>query len=194
MAFFRKRPFLSLYSKFSILNSSGFTILELLVVVGLSMFLMGTTIAYNRSLERHLILFQEQARVVGVIQKAKSLTLGAYGVVGQVICGYGVAFSLDGNMRLFRDLPSGPDCSTANGIFAGAGTSEEIEVVKVDTVAVRFRPLPLSQIFFVPPQPRVTILDPVGTSIPDALIEIETIDGVGVSGVRLNDLGQIAME
>ncbi|MEK7464328.1 MAG: prepilin-type N-terminal cleavage/methylation domain-containing protein, partial [Patescibacteria group bacterium] len=62
-------------SKFYILNSNrdGFSIVELMVVVAITMLLSGFALSYNKSGLRQIALSRDQSVVVGALQRAKSL-------------------------------------------------------------------------------------------------------------------------
>lgn len=177
----------------------AFTVLEVLVVVGLTVILMGVLVGYNRSIERHLILFQEQAKVLGILQKAKSLALGAYAPPGVVVCAYGVFFSpSEHKMILFQDLPS-PNCKETGTDykFTASNPSEIMEEVRLDAVAVRFSALlPISQVVYIPPYPTVKIWDVAAANgdLVSELITIELLDGSASRSVRVTDFGQISAE
>lgn len=90
---------------------NGFTLVETLVVVAITLFLSGMLLTYNRSTDNQVVLAAEQARVVGVLVRAKSFALQKSVRVGSVeACGFGVYFTKPGTLTLFGDIPTGGNC------------------------------------------------------------------------------------
>lgn len=120
-------------------SRSGFTLIETIVVLAIGVFLFGLTIAYNRSSNDQLLVFTEQARIVGFLNRAKSFALEKRTGLAADICAFGIHFQppvagLDGqgSFILFQDLPNdGLSCPDgANGEFDGL--AEQREVLPVD--------------------------------------------------------------
>ncbi len=76
----------------------GFTIIELLVVLGISAMLTAIAIVYTGVARNETALKVEAAKVAGFIFRAKDLSLATYGTLTPAgtpkICGYGVLFNL----------------------------------------------------------------------------------------------------
>jgi prepilin-type N-terminal cleavage/methylation domain-containing protein len=84
----------------------GFSLIEVIVVISITLFFMSMTIAYNRTSGSQTILFSEQAKVAGVLNRARSIVLSRRSLDGAV-CGVGVLFdnSVSPNaLALFSDV------------------------------------------------------------------------------------------
>lgn len=81
----------------------GFSLIEMLVVVGIVIFLAGMVVAYSSSTGRKMMLYAEQSKVASVLSRAKSLALQKYSVgSGVSACAFGVEFILPGTYKIFR--------------------------------------------------------------------------------------------
>lgn len=84
-------------------RKNGFSLVEMLIVVGIVIFLTGMVVAYSSSTGRKMMLYAEQAKVAGVLNRAKSLALQKYSVSGGAsVCAFGVEFSLSGAYKIFQ--------------------------------------------------------------------------------------------
>ncbi len=162
----------------------GFTLIEVLVVVGILALLSATLIIYSHTGERQIILFKEQARIVSTISQAKSLSIATFGQVN-VPCGYGVHFSPPKNFLIFEDLAN--DCQDADKRWSGE--NETFESFQLDP-AVVFENLSLTDIVFIPPNPSVVITPPQDQST----IIIKTVDGNSSTTIKVNNAGQISAQ
>lgn len=99
----------------------GFTLIEALVVVGITIAMAGVLLAYNRESEKHLALMVSQARVMGALSRAKAFTLEKYagGLATSTACAFGVHFDANSppvKLSLFQDLPQGGErCLSSDG-------------------------------------------------------------------------------
>ena len=76
-------------------DKRGFTLVELLVVISVSVILTTMIIVYGRLGEEQLIVFKEQAKMIGVLNRAKGLATEKYVEStsdSEEICGYGIRF------------------------------------------------------------------------------------------------------
>lgn len=167
-------------------KQKGFTTIEMLVIIGVLSLLSATLLVYSRAGERQITLFKEQAKIIGVLTKAKSLSVAAFGKTG-VPCGYGVHFETPRTYLIFKDLAD--DCLLADKKYSG--TSEIFESFQLDSLTV-FDSLVLTDIVFIPPNPTV-ILDN-DFSKTEALIKIKTTDGKGERIIKINNGGQITTQ
>ncbi len=86
-------------------KSAGFTLVETLVVVAITLFLSGLLFTYNRSTDNQVVLAAEQARVAGILFRAKSFALQKNVRYGEAdACGFGVRFEIPRAMTLFKDV------------------------------------------------------------------------------------------
>ena len=60
------------------MDNRGFTLIELVIVIGIVGVLTGGMVFYSRSAERQIILFRDQAKIVEALLRAKSLTISTY--------------------------------------------------------------------------------------------------------------------
>ncbi|MEE8131747.1 MAG: prepilin-type N-terminal cleavage/methylation domain-containing protein [Candidatus Paceibacterota bacterium] len=137
---------------------TGFTIIELLVVIGIITLLSTMAILYSHTGERQIILFQEQIKILNALSRAKSLTINTF-IQSDVPCGFGVHFDESNNsFRIFRELAIQPDCLDAD--FQYSGASEDFLVPEVFNLnpVITFDSLVVDDIIFYPPAPSVAIL------------------------------------
>lgn len=162
----------------------GFTLIELLVVISVLTMLSALLIQYSRTGERQLILFREQSQLVGVLSQTKSLAISTFNRP-DVPCGYGVHFTLPRTYILFRD--DAPNCASSDRVYSGA--SEDITVYELDPSA-QFSTMPVSDILFIPPDPRV-VMTPAQS---EAVITLQTNDGSASVVVRITSAGQVTTQ
>lgn len=163
-------------------NSAGFTVIEILVIIGVLALLSATLIPYTHTGERQIVLLKEQARIIHALSRAKYLGLGTFGKTG-VPCGYGVHFETPRSFLIFKDVAG--NCQLSDKRYSGA--SEVFESFQLEET-VKFSQLTLSDIVFIPPEPLVVITP----SQDQATIIIETIDAASSVTVKINSAGQIS--
>ncbi len=155
-----------------------------MVIIGILSLLSATLILYSRTGERQINLFREQARVISVLSRAKSLSIATFGQTG-VPCGYGIHFEAPSTFLIFKDLAA--DCKASDRKYSGV--SEIHESFKLDSTVI-FDSLNLSDIIFIPPDPRVIISPPQD----EATIVIKTIDRSKSIIIKVTTAGQISTE
>ncbi|MFA5870629.1 MAG: type II secretion system protein [Candidatus Paceibacterota bacterium] len=74
-------------------DTNGFTVIEMLVVVGITIILSGMMLGFNRSSEKSIALVTERERVMSILGTARSLALQRKKPGVGFACGYGVKFS-----------------------------------------------------------------------------------------------------
>jgi len=175
------------------MNNKGFTIIEMLVVIGvLGMLMTITMVFYGRAGERQITLFREQARVLNAVSRAKFLSIQTFVQRGEKIpCGYGIHFEEPKTFILFRD--DSENCATADHKYSevdsGKCDGECVEKSVLDN-AVMFDSLKISDIVFIPPNP-VVVITP---EEDQAEIIIKTIDDKGRVSIKVNNFGQITTQ
>lgn len=159
--------------------------IEIFIVVSISVLLSAAMILYNRIGERQIALFKDQARIINLILRAKSLALQTY-TEGSAACGYGIHFdSAVSTAILFKDQAA--DCANSDIIYSGL--SEEIGKVVLPS-GEKFSQLDFSDIIFIPPDPRVVI-----TPVMDSgLIIISPLDDSSRVKIRINSAGQVTSD
>ncbi len=83
------------------MNRKGFTLVELLVVIGISAMLTSIAITYSSIARSQVALSVEAAKVGGAIYRAKDLSIATYNIPpapgGTKVCGYGLAVDVANN-------------------------------------------------------------------------------------------------
>jgi len=173
--------------------SSGFTLIEMVIIFGILAIISATLIISLHTGEQQIVLFKEQARIVSVISRAKSLSITTFGEAG-VPCGFGVHFEAPSTFLIFKDLA--PDCSAADNKYSGnsANNCEEepecVEKFNLDSTRVVFDKVDLTDIDFIPPNPTVIITPDQS----EATIDLRTVNGNNSVKIKVNSAGQISTE
>lgn len=165
-------------------NEKGFTLVEILVVMAIIAVVSASLILYSRTGERQIILFRDQAGIIAALSRAKSLSVATFGQAG-VPCGYGVHFEAPRKFLLFKDLAS--DCSAADHVYSGP--NELFGSFELNQ-SLNFGNLTLTDIVFIPPNPKV-VITPLGD---EAIINIKTVDGGSSSTIKVTSAGQISTQ
>lgn len=111
------------------MQEKGFTLIETLIVVGITIMLSVVVLGYNRSTDADLALFRDQAIVIGSVNRAKALAIEKFNSPGA--CGFGVHFSeYSRSFFIFEDqnMNPGSDCRN-NGAYLGTGMYEAGEEI-----------------------------------------------------------------
>ncbi len=167
---------------------SGFTLLEMVIVISIMAIITAVTIGYNRGSDDRLVLFSNQAKVVGVLQRAKSFALQKKeGDDGGLVCAFGVHFEKPRTMIIFRD-----EASTPNNGFCKDGFSsmsydegEKIEEIELD-VDIEFSSLSCGKdscdVLFSTPYLDVSGAGTIGLGVVDGeeVAEVEVGSGAQV--------------
>ena len=172
--------------KLKIKNSSqGFTLIEILVIITITTILAGIMIAYGHIGERQITLFRDQAKVIGVLNRAKFLTVQMFAeTTGEKPCAYGVHFENNKQTFLiFKDLKTSCD-----GVYGGDNSGELFEKYEISS-AFKFQ-TSLSDVVFIPPDPRVKLN---AGSLSEATIKI-ALDATNYKTIRITKYGQITVE
>jgi len=80
--------------------TTGFTLVETLVVISIMMLLTTTLIAYTRSSGKQIALSTEQAKLIGMLNRAKSLALQRD--TAEQFCAYGIRFNPPSTYEIVR--------------------------------------------------------------------------------------------
>ena len=185
----------SLNPKFCILNSrKGYTLIEMLVVIAVTAILTGMVLVYNRSGEKQIILHRDEARVVGVINRAKSLALQNFRdptLSGYDFCAFGVHFdpSPSKEFILFQDLGEG-GCALgrAYAYDSASDPSEEIEKFFLDPSLEFVNINDPIDVLFVPPELSATTTNPSGFPVT---VNLRIADGDTTASITISSAGQI---
>jgi len=144
-------------------QGKAFTLIEMLVTLGIITLLSTMILAYSRKSESVSNLIREGNRIVFEIQKAKSsamLTLRKDISEEQRICGWGVYIDQmpvtpqepKNNFIVFKDFcDSGTEDLTGNGVYDEGEMVETLDLLK----GIEIFETNISSVVFVPPEPKI---------------------------------------
>ena len=184
------------------MNNKGFTLIELLVVIGVIGVLTGSLAFYSRSAERQIILFRDQAKIMGALLKAKSLSISTYSEA-DAPCGYGVHINRAMKVIIiFKDLVNiGDNCINADNAYTGNYNCDGTDVSSdfnlaeceekstLDELIDFSDSTTLENIVYMPPNPDIIIND--NDAMNSALIKIQIFNGTGDKTITVINNGQI---
>lgn len=173
-------------------TKKGFTIVEILVTLGIMTMLSGVMLLYSRSSENFIALLRDQAKVLSIFSRSKSFSLQTYaenpGIGG--VCGYGTHVDKEKNSFIFfRDLSA--DCALSDNVYTeNSVPSEFIEKFTLSD-SVRIRSSDSTDVLFIPPDPSVVITQSPGQTREEMNVVLETVSGNLAAAIKLNKSGQI---
>jgi len=151
-------------------KSYGFTIIELVVVFGIIITMSTILISYSRRSGRQLLLSSTESKVVGLISRAKFLSIQTFfedtslGAGLTKICAYGVHVDSTANeIFIFQDrVNSSVDCPGDNKYspsgLIDARLTGELNEVKLDSqIMYMSGTTNLDDVVFIPPDPTIKI-------------------------------------
>lgn len=187
----------------------GFTIIELLIVVAISIMLSAIAINYTGTLRNTTALSVETSKIAGFIFRAKDLTIATYAGSSN-ICGYGTSVNAANNTySLFAYKPSSakygsvPPCPSKASSTAGGISAAEMVPYSSSTWNV---PLAnnvqlqtgggtdnLVTVLFYPPAP-ATLLSHNGSTFATSTFKVylATTDGKASTTISINPQGQVS--
>ena len=188
----------------------GFSLVELLVVLGISVMLTGIAIVYSGIGQNQVALSVETAKLAQSILRAKNLAIATYNEAPGT-CGYGVSIDIANNeYSLFSYNPTGaPPCptvasSTAAGISSGeegqySATSWNVPLATGVHIVSGGAGNDLAVVVFYPPDP-ATLLSRTGSGgafMPSAsavplTVTLRTTDGSMTSVISVSPAGQVS--
>ncbi len=103
---------------------NGFTLLEILIVISITIMISALAISYTSSTQQQIGLYVEVQKLSALILRAKSLAVSTYndpqaaGASNVVICGYGIAINYPSNRYslFFYKVPPGQNCGNITTI------------------------------------------------------------------------------
>jgi len=176
----------------------GFTIIEIIIVMGISMILLTIIISFTSSSDKYVTLFSDQSKLVAAITRAKSLSIQTFisDIATEKVCGYGVYFPgiSTKDFIFFKDAPEFPatEC-IENNVYTGNKRFDPAEATGEDSLSesIKFQSLPLDSVLFIPPEPKTVIMP---GSPPEALIVLSTEDDSAQAAVKVTSVGQITTQ
>ncbi len=178
----------------------GFTLVETMVAIAITLVLSTIVLSYNRSSEKQIVLFRDQAIIIGILNRAKALAIEKFNSDPNV-CAFGVHFDEDlSTFILFQDLNmravSEPifgcrdyTLGVFNTNFKYDGGSELFETFSLDP-RLRFDSLPPNglDVVFIPPEISVT-----STELLPITITVKIKDGSASVPITIGEGGQIIL-
>lgn len=97
-------------------QSDGFTLIEAIVSIAVVLILSGSLLAYNHSTDEQVVLFKDQAVLVGALNRAKALSQQRLNA--QDMCAFGIHISSIRDFLIFGDrkIDGTKPCVDDNGI------------------------------------------------------------------------------
>jgi prepilin-type N-terminal cleavage/methylation domain-containing protein len=167
------------------MREKGFTLIELVVVIGILSLLSASLITYSRAGEKQIVFFKEQSVLTGIIFRAKNLAISTYGRNGADSCGYGIHFNplKPQEVIIFNDKISNGSCSDPGSY---SGSEEDVEKIVIDSrVKIAVNP---NNFIFVPPEPKVSPPEEI-------VIKLELVDDPNRSAtITISPAGQITVK
>lgn len=176
----------------------GLTLLELTVVLVVTTALSGFLIVYNHASRQQIALSVEQAKLVQVISRAKSLSLSTYHRSSSEICGYGVHVDYSRmTYTLFSYAkPAGVECGKISNIDPALEDTVYSFSLNRDVLFVSSPSkggIVIDDALFVPPDP-TTLMSSRGALITNGFgsITLGTRNNSIEAAVSISSAGQIS--
>ncbi len=199
---------------------SGFSLVEALVVVSITVILSGILIVHSRTSERQIIFFREQSILVSAVLRAKAFSIETFqpdlqpGLTPPTdrICGWGIYFDKDAaQVIIFNDIASAvgaSDCASANQMYNfGAGSDEKFETITLDPAVaidcIGVNPgvgqscssnssVLVLNVTFVPPDPTV-VFKPLSGAEAVIVLKLSDPAQPRMSTIRISQAGQVSV-
>jgi prepilin-type N-terminal cleavage/methylation domain-containing protein len=184
-------------------KNAGFTLIEILIVVVVSLLLSTIAIGYSGIGRDQVALSVETTKLSQFILQARSLSIATYGNVGGT-CAYGVAFNAaSGTYSIFGYTPAGmTSCpSAASGKITAASILSDQKMYTGGTSGVHVGNGVvmsttgndvLSAVLFYPPNPRVFIVCSDGSFCSfSGKVYLGTADGSMSRTITVDQGGQV---
>jgi len=182
---------------FLLSRKKGFTIIEVLVAVSITIFLSSALILYNSRSREQTSLYLEQGKVAQIISRAKSLAISTYARENN--CGYGVRFDY-ANSKYYIFAYGGAPVNCATVAQDGIDLQFESEVAGFPPF--QLNPVlifgsgqnRLTDVLFIPPDPETVIMTE-GDAFPveNGTVYLQTKDGLAGVSVKVGVAGQITL-
>lgn len=122
----------------------GFTLIEILVVIAITLILSAMVLAYSRPSLGQLVLYREQASVVGVLNEAKADAIQKANInpgnsnfdltkFGLTACAFGIHFEAPATYILYQAVTSSLVCSpSVNLAYDSSNAAATIQTFTLD--------------------------------------------------------------
>lgn len=177
----------------------GYTLVEIIVVLGIMTVLSGVALTANRTSKSQLALFKTEALLIGSINRAKALSQQRLDV--ENICAFGIHFNSSGFL-VFGDKIVNPgtdiQCRNLNGAYTGNAIYDEGYDYIVDNPTVLDPGISFNSevqgkdIVFLPPDLTATTTFENGAGDVGLPVNIVITGPNGVKTVLLGEGGQIS--
>ena len=173
--------------------SSGFTLIEMLVTLGIITALSSMILVYSRQSETVSNLIREGDHMIFELRRAQNqaMLVLQQGSGSEQICGWGIYIdtNLPGQFLSFKDLCL-PDQSIGNEKY---DLGEKIEIISL-LKGVEIFESNISSITFIPPEPRVKFEPNLGEGT-NASIKIQLKNQPGTYyEIQVSEVGQISKQ
>ncbi|MFH0890925.1 MAG: type II secretion system protein, partial [Candidatus Liptonbacteria bacterium] len=164
---------------------SGFTLVEMLVTIGIMAIISSAVIIYSASSRQQIGLAAETAKLTQFILRAKSLSISTYGAT-QNICGYGVQLDYANN-RYHLVSYALNSCDSPNSISA-RNILETHRLMPGVTLSNLVSGNRMGDVLFLPPDPIIFTTDLNGNLYESrgAKVKLITADGVASKNISVN--------
>jgi prepilin-type N-terminal cleavage/methylation domain-containing protein len=131
-------------------NNKGFTLIEMITVLGVTALLSGLLLVYSRQGENFSLVLRTRTKVISDINRAKNLAIATKDWDGQQTCGYGVYFDVNNNRYIiFTDTSY--DCEGSNHLRVA---NNDVEIIPLPD-KFEYLSSNINQVFFLPPDPTI---------------------------------------
>lgn len=174
----------------------GFTLIEILIVISILGILTTFLVAATRTSDKNILIYADQSKLVGVIARAKSLSIETF--KERSICGYGVHFEPAEN-RYFVYSYTDPSAAcrltahqTNNTDYRTVSEYPLAEGIVFSTADGGENALPdnLTDVFFKPPRPTIYF----SPALEIARIPLKIRGGETIAVMTVSYAGQITIE
>ena len=183
-------------------SGAGFTLIEIVVALSLLLILTGIIFSYSRDSVQSIKLANQSAALFGLAHKTKSLSQNFKNTppLGRQICSYGLHVDRTAKqVFIFQDMVlAASDCSLSDNAYTiGEEVSGGANLFSLEagfSFGTSVDPLmpDLTQVVFVPPEPRV-ILNNSTTTVRATVIVIENANPSIRFALEISKFGQITI-
>jgi prepilin-type N-terminal cleavage/methylation domain-containing protein len=176
----------------------GYTLLEIIIVIGLSALFSAFALGYTTATKNQVAMSIEATKITQVIVRAKGLTIATYATIPGT-CGYGVALDQAQNsFSLFAYTPAGaPPCPSILSVAPSA--RKMVDQGSWNVPLARGAKLisgsdNLVLVLFSPPAPTTFISRDNGATFINqtSRVYLSTVDGSASTSIIVNPGGQVS--